>query len=146
MTTASDLHPPPANTSVARRPSDLRRFVGAFVLSVFTTLGLAGLAVLAYDVSHDGRILPGVRVGNVDLSGPDRQQAATALASGYSAYGDGQVVIRTDAGDVSIAYRAFSRRPDVDAMIDAAMDAGRTGTPLERAFARFDCPSGGPST
>lgn len=72
MTTASDLLPPPADTSVARRPSDLHRFVGAFVLSVFTTLGLAGAAVLAYDVSHDGRILPGVRVGSVDLSGLDR--------------------------------------------------------------------------
>lgn len=135
MTTAGDLLPPPTGTLVARRPSDLHRFLGAFVLSVFTTLGLAGAAILAYDASYDGRILPGVRVGSVDLSGLDRQQAATALASGYTAYGDGQVVIRTVAGDVSIAYREFSRRPDVEALIDAAMGAGRTGGLIERAFA-----------
>ena len=135
MTTASDLLPPPANTSVARRPNTLRRFAAAFVLSVLATIGLAGAAVLAYDTSYEGRILPGVHVGSVDLSGLDSQHAATALETGYSAYGDGQVVVRTVAGDVSIAYREFSRRPDVEALIDAAMGAGRTGNLLERAFA-----------
>ena len=135
MTTVSDLLPPSAGTSVAQRPRHIGRFAGAFVLSAFTTLGLTGAAVLAYDANLDGRILPGVRIGSVDLSGMDRQQAAIALESGYSAYGDGRVLIRTDAGDVSIAYREFSRRPDVEAMIDAAMGAGRDGSPLERAFA-----------
>jgi vancomycin resistance protein YoaR len=135
MTTASDLLPPPADTSVARRRGDLRGFIAAFVLSAFVTLGLAGAAVLAYDSSYDGRILPGVRVGSVDLSGLDRTGATTALAAGYSAYGEGRVVVRTVAGDVSIAYREFSRRPDVEALIDAAMSAGRTGNPLERALA-----------
>lgn len=138
MTTASELLPAPVDAPVdapvAHKPRLVRRFVGAFVVSVFVTLGLAGAAVLAFDVSHDGRILPGVRVGNVDLSGLDRGGAATALASGYSAYSDGQVVIQTDAGEVSIPYSAFSRRPDVEAMIDAAMVAGRTGAPIERAF------------
>ena len=135
MTTASDLLPPPTETAVARRPSDLRRFLGAFVLSAFTTLGLAGAAMLAYDASHEGRVLAGVRIGSVDLSGLDRQQAATALAAGYSAYGDGRVVIRTVAGDVSIAYSEFSRRPDVEAMTETAMGAGRAGSPMERALA-----------
>lgn len=138
MTPASELLPAPVDAPVdapvAHKPRLVRRFVGAFVVSVFVTLGLAGAAVLAFDVSHDGRILPGVRVGNVDLSGLDRGGAATALASGYSAYSDGQVVIQTDAGEVSIPYSAFSRRPDVEAMIDAAMVAGRTGAPIERAF------------
>ena len=142
MTTASDLLPAPVDTpvdapvdaTVTRRPHLVRRFVGAFVLSLLATLVLAGAAVLAFDASHDGRILPGVRVGTVDLSGLDRPAAAAALASGYTAYGDGQLVIQTDAGDVSIPYSAFSRRPDVNAMIDAAMAAGRSGALIERAF------------
>jgi vancomycin resistance protein YoaR len=146
MTTASDLLPAPVDAPVdtpvdapvdatgTRKPRLVRRFVGAFVLSLLVTLGLAGAAVLAFDVSHDGRILPGVRVGHVDLSGLDRQGAAAALASGYTAYGDGQLVIQTDAGDVAVPYSAFARRPDVEAMVDAAMVAGRTGAPIERAF------------
>ena len=134
MTTASDLLPPPADTSVARPPSDMRRFIGAFVLSAFATLGLAGVAILGYDASLDGRVLPGVRVGDVDLSGLSRFEATTALADAYSAYGEGRVLVRTAAGDVSVAYRDFSRRPDVDAMLDDAMSAGRIGNPLDRAF------------
>lgn len=150
MTTVSELFPPtadvspdlpadvpvdvPADVSVARRPSGLRRFVGAFVLSAFATLALAGAALLAYDASHDGRILPGVRVGGVDLSGLDRDAASAALSSAYSSYGSGRVVIRTDEGDVSIAYSEFSRRPDVEGMIDDAMRAGRTAGAIERAI------------
>ena len=134
MTTARDLFPSPAGTSEARRPNHVRHFVGAFVLSALISLGLAGVAVLAYDASHDGRVLSGVRVGTVDLSGLDRFEATTALASGYSAYADGQIVVRTDAGEVSIAYSEFSRRPDIDAMIDSAMGAGRSGSLIERAF------------
>ena len=135
MTTASDLLPPPASTSIAGRPRGRHRFIGAFLLSALTTLALAGAAVMAYDASLDGRILPGVRVGGVDLSGLDRFEASAALASGFGAYTDGQVVVRTVAGDVSVPYGEFSRRPDTDAMIAGALDAGRSGGPLERAFA-----------
>jgi vancomycin resistance protein YoaR len=133
MTAVSDLLPAPSDTSVDHRPSGLRRFVGAVVLSALATLGVAGAVVLAYDASHQGLILPGVHVGDVDLSGLDRAGAAAALASRYDSYGDGRLVIRTVAGDEPIAYRDISRRPGIDAMIDAAMAAGRTGGPLERA-------------
>ena len=134
MTTATDSLPQPADASVRRGSRGVRRFIAAFTLGALATLALAGAAVLAYDALHDGRVLPGVHVGAVDLSGLDRQEAAAALAAGYGAYGDGEVVVRTEAGDVSIPYREFSRRPDVDAMIDAAMAVGRSGSPIERAF------------
>ena len=134
MTTPSDQIGPAAEAPVERRPRVRRRFAGAFLLGALVTIALAGAAALAVDASYQGRILPGVRVGGVDLSGLDRQQAATALESSFGADGEGAVVIRTTAGDASVPFREFSRRPDIGAMIDAAMAAGRAAGPVERAF------------
>lgn len=92
-------------------------------------------ALLAYDASYDGRVLTGVGVGGVDLSGLDHDQASAALRAAFGGYSDGRVVIRTTAGDVSVAYHEFSRQADVEAMTDAAMQTGRAGNPIERAVA-----------
>jgi vancomycin resistance protein YoaR len=110
-----------------------RRLAGGFVIGLAASLALAGVALLAVDSQYDGRILPGVRVDRVDLSGLDRAGAAAALAPISDAFGDGRVSIRTVAPTVPITFAAFGRRADVDATIDEAMRAGRSGTVLERA-------------
>jgi vancomycin resistance protein YoaR len=112
-----------------------RRLLVGFVLGFVLTLAVAGGALYAYDSSFDGRVLGGVRVAGVDLSGLDYDQASATLASALGHYGDGRVVVRTTAGEVAVLYRDFSRRPDTAAMVDAAMQAGRSGTLVERAVA-----------
>ena len=116
-----------------RRRIWLRLLVG-FVLGVLLCLGVAGGSLLALDGQYEGRVLSGVHVAGVDLSGLDRAQASAALTSALAGYGEGQVVVQTSRGDVTVPYSAFSRRADVDAMVDQAMQTGRAGTPLERAF------------
>jgi Uncharacterized vancomycin resistance protein len=106
-----------------------------FALGFVLCLGLAGGGLFAYDANHDGRVLSGVVVGGVDLSGLDREQGVAALHAAFDGYADGRVVVRTAAGDVVVPYEAFSRRADVEAMVDEAMLAGRSGTLLERAVA-----------
>ncbi len=115
------------------RPRTWARLAIGFVLGLVACLGLASAALLAWDAGYQGRILPGVHVGGVDLSGLSRDQALAALGSAFAGYGEGHVVLHTDAGDVTVPYRAFSRRPDVESMTDEAMREGRGGTTLERA-------------
>ncbi len=116
-----------------RRRIWLRLLVG-FVLGVLLCLGVAGGSLLALDAQYEGRVLSGVHVAGVDLSGLDRAQASAALTTALAGYGEGQVVVQTSRGDVVVPYSAFARRADVDAMVDDAMQTGRVGTPLERAF------------
>ena len=131
---AQDAGAPGADSVVTpRRIRTGRRVLAGFLTGLLLCLGVAGAGLLAWDATYEGRVLPGVRVGSVDLSGLDRAQAVAALAAAYHGYDAGRVVIRTEAGDVSVPYSAFSRRADTQAMVDAAMGTGRTGTILERS-------------
>jgi vancomycin resistance protein YoaR len=117
------------------RPHVWRRLVVGFVLGFLLAMALAAGGLLAYDASHEGRALAGVSVGGVDLSGMDYEAASATLEAAFAGYGEGQVIVETTAGDVTIPYADFDRRPDIPAMVDAAMAAGRSGTVLERAVA-----------
>ena len=101
-------------------------FAVAFVLGLVTVVAVAGSGLAAWDSGYQERVLPGVRVGSVDLSGLDRAAATAALQAAF-AYGQGNLVLRTPSGDISIPYSAFGRRADVDALVDAAMQSGRGG-------------------
>ena len=43
----------------------------AFFAGLIAATALGAGALYAYDQQYTGRIVPGVRIGNVDLSGPD---------------------------------------------------------------------------
>ncbi len=137
MAAIDEVLSPPVNApDVPRarsRPRLWPRLLIGFVLGLGACLGLATTALLAWDSGYQGRILPGVHVGGVDLSGLDHDQAVAALGTAFAGYGEGRVVLHTDAGDVTVPYRTFSRRPDVEHMTDQAMADGRDGTTLERA-------------
>ena len=120
MTTTSETLPPATDVSTIAR----RRWVPFLVafgigLVAVLVIGVAGL--YAYDAAFDGRILPGVRVGTVDVSGMDRAQATTALEAAYGGLAKGEVVVHTALGDRSIPYSSFGRGPDLNTMIDQAM-------------------------
>ena len=134
MTTLVDVLTPEGESSVAPHRRVWVRLLVGFGVGFVLALGLAAAALLAYDAGYDGRILPGVHVGDVDVSGLSHTQASEALSSAFP-YDDGRVVVRTVADDLSVDYGEFARRADVEAMIAAAMGAGRTGSPFERAVA-----------
>jgi hypothetical protein len=107
----------------------------AFVVGFVVCLLIAGGALLAHDASLDRRVLPGVSVGGVDLSGLDRAGATTALTGAFGHLAEGRVVVRTTAGDVALPFADFARRAEIDAMVDEALRTGRSGTLVERAVA-----------
>lgn len=134
MATIGDVIVPqaPSETATARRrwPLVAAAFLIGFVLAVVLALG--GLA--AWDRTYDGRVLPGVHVGAVDLSGMDRASAAGALMAAYP-LADGRLVVHLPGHDITIPYVALGRRLETDEALDAAMAAGREGTVIERAIA-----------
>lgn len=103
-------------------------------------LGLAGLLALlalggltlGFVITYADRVLPGVRVGGVDVSGLDRAEASSRLAVAFASPQDGRIVLRTGEGGRTIRYTDVRRRPDVDGMVGAAFAVGRTGDLLTR--------------
>jgi vancomycin resistance protein YoaR len=137
--TMPDLDPaapePEPAAGAPRHPSAARRFGLAFALGILASLVLAAGSLAAYDAQHDGRILPGVRVGTTDLSGLDAEAATQALTTAYAPLGEGEVVLTAGESTVRIPFAAFDRRVDVEAMVALAMAVGRSGSPVDRAVA-----------
>ena len=75
-------------------------FAAGFVL----TLALAAAALLAYDANHQGRILHGVRVGGVELSGSIVSRRRRRSGRAFGAYSTGRVVVHTTSGDVTVPF------------------------------------------
>lgn len=134
MTTAAP-EPVEITTEHIRRPSTRTRFVVAFLVGLLAAMALGVGAMAAYDQQYEGRILPGVRVGLVDLSGLD---AATATARLDAEYGDlrlGELIIAGPDGPKRVPYRAVGRRADIDGLVADAMAIGRDGNLIEQAVA-----------
>ena len=139
MTATSDIQQPaleaPISDAVPRSGARIwRRLLIAFLLGLVLSFAAAAAALLAWDLGFEGRVLPGVRVGTTDLSGLDRAAATAALQQAYGEFGVGQVVIHSIAGDLVVPYSAFSRRLEVDALVDRALQAGRNGSVADRAI------------
>ncbi len=117
------------------RPTPWLRFGLAFALGLVAVLLIGAAALFAYDQQFAGRILPGVHVGSVDLSGMSPDAARVELDRAYGSLADGRIVIDGVGGQEVITYAEVARRPDVDALIAGAMAVGRTGSPLDRALA-----------
>jgi vancomycin resistance protein YoaR len=110
-------------------------FLFAFAIAVVAFLALGTAVALGVSQMYDGRILPSVHVGSVDLSGLTREQAVVKLTADYGYLSDGQVTVETPVGTAKITYKEIGRGPDVDSMADAALEVGHQGDPIANAAA-----------
>ena len=109
---------------VLRPGRGARRFlIGSLVGVLFVLVGL-----IAYRESYAGRIMPGVQVGGVDVSGLTRAEAREALVAAFGPLEDGAVTVHSEVGDVVLPYDRLGRTVDIDAMVDQAAVVGRGGT------------------
>ena len=122
-------------TSPPRRLSIRMRFAVAFLVGLLVALGVGAGALYAYDQQYLGRVLPGVRVGGVDLSGLDPATAADRLRIEFASLGEGEIKLTGPAGGRTISYAEIGRGPDIEAMVTEALAIGRDGTAVERAIA-----------
>lgn len=121
---------PEALALPARQPWG--RFGAAFVFGLLAILAVATGAMTAFERSYEGRILPGIHVGSVDLTGLSTAQAATRLNAAYGSLTDGELAVVGGDASTSINYSDVERRLDVDAVIAEAMAVGRAGSLAER--------------
>jgi vancomycin resistance protein YoaR len=125
-----------ADTPITGAPAHrtATRFLVAFLAGILGVLALGAGALFAYDRQYDGRILPGVRVGSVDLSGLAPNDARSRLAAGYASLGAGELVLTAGDRRVVVPYAELDRRLDTDGLLDEALAAGRGGDGLERVI------------
>ncbi len=134
MAIADEVLTQPVEATASSRPRIWLRLAIGFVVGLVLVAGAASAGLYAWDQGYEGRVLPGVTAGGVDLSGMNRDQATTALDQAYASVSSGQVVIATDAGDLTVPYASFGRRVNTGDMVDAALRAGREGTTAERVL------------
>lgn len=114
-----------------RRRSLLRRFAVSFVLGILLVLGVGVGAMYAWGQQYDGRVLPGVRIGDTDLGGLTRDQAEAKIAAAYGWLGQGQITLTGPEGETTtITFADLGRGPATTALLDAALQAGREGEPF----------------
>ena len=107
----------------------------AFTFGLLAVLTVSAGALAAFESSNEGRILPGIHAGSVDLSGLTPAVAAGRLRDAYASLGDGTLVLRAAGIERTVTYADLGRRIDVDAMVAAAMNIGRDGPVIDRIAA-----------
>jgi vancomycin resistance protein YoaR len=122
----------PRAASKPRSPNSMvsARFVAGFAVGIFGALFLASFAVLGLSRAYDGKIMPNVRAGAVDVSGLTRDEAISAIDAQYASLGQGKVTITTPVGTDTITYQQAGRGPDSAAMADAALEVGHGDNPV----------------
>ena len=119
------------------------RLVVGFALGAFGALFLAAAAVFGLSRAYDGKILPGVHAGSLDLSGLTRDEAVSEIDSTYAYLGQGKITLTTPVGTETITYAQAGRGPDAAVMADLAMAEGRGNDPLSSAASTLRTFTGG---
>ena len=124
---------------VARARSKRRRALGAVRLALAFAVGAIAFLVLVTAVAliafnaYSNRVVPGVRIGSVDVSGLNRDQVIAKLQTAYAYLGQGEAKVTTPVGVATITYQQAGRAADVEFMADAAMRIGHTGYLIDDA-------------
>jgi vancomycin resistance protein YoaR len=121
-----------APSAPSGRGHAVRRFATAFAFGALGVLAVSAGALAAFESSNTGRILPGVHVQAVDLSGLTGPEARARLMDSFGTLADGELVLEADGRIRTITYDSVGRRLDVDSIVERALAVGRAGATLER--------------
>jgi hypothetical protein len=105
-------------------------FVATLAVSTLSFLLLFAVVALGLSAYYSTRVIPGVHVGSVDVSGLSRDEVIAKLQTSYAYLGQGEVTVTTPVGAATITYQEVGRGPDLEVMADAAMSVGHTDHPI----------------
>ena len=110
----------------------MRRMGFTFGVTLLAVVLFGSAFAVGYARVNEGRVLPGVDVGGVALSGLDRPSAAARLRQSLPDLSLGNLVI--DIGDTtkSLPFSAIGRGYDMDFMLDQALGVGRASNFVEQ--------------
>jgi vancomycin resistance protein YoaR len=117
------------------------RVLGVAILLAVLVAALAIGAAFAFDRAYEGRVLPGVSVAGVDVSGLDKAQLRQRLAAISILPGSLELV--SDGRRVTVSPADLGATVDVDAAVAAALAVGRASGPLADAPERIAVWRGG---
>lgn len=120
-----------------RTPRARRSFAIGFIGTLLVGLIALTAVSAAVAATSRGTVLPGVRVGGVDLTGLDRSAAAARLAEGLPSLSTGQAVVVADGIESVVTFEELGRGYETEAMLDAAFAVGREGGLLADGIERL---------
>jgi vancomycin resistance protein YoaR len=105
-----------------------RRWIPAGILLMLILAGLAIAAAFAFDRAYEGRVLPGVSVAGVDVSGLSEADLRTRLTELQPL--PSSVEIASDGRRVTVSPGALGASVDLDGAVAAALASGRASGAL----------------
>jgi lipoprotein-anchoring transpeptidase ErfK/SrfK len=111
--------------------------VGAVAGVLALTLGGVAYAAYRYELSQADRILPGVRVGGVDVSGMTRAEATAAIWRRMDAELDRELTVFVAGRHVTVSARDLGRRAYVRHAVNEALELSDRLGWVERAWHRL---------
>jgi vancomycin resistance protein YoaR len=124
MTTRSDPYAIRYATA-ASRGRNWRRGAFTFLLTLVAIMVFAVSFAVGYARVNEGKVLPGVDVAGISVSGLTRPQAAAKLAESLPALNTGNLVININGTQKTVSYASFNRDYDVNFMLNQALALGR---------------------
>ena len=114
--------------------------IAAIALAAIIAVGIGGGAI----IGHGKTIHPGMALGDVELGGMTKSEAAAALAAaGWESRDFGSVKVQLPAGyEFSISAEEAGLTMDCTQAAEAAYDFGHSGNPIKDLFAYFKCIGG----
>jgi vancomycin resistance protein YoaR len=109
-----------------------RNLLLSFLLTLLAVAVFAGAFAVGYGAIHAGKVLPGVHVGGVSLSGLDRPSAEAALRERLPSLQSGHLTVYFANVEQRISYAAIERDYDMPVMLDQAFAVGHSGTFLDQ--------------
>jgi vancomycin resistance protein YoaR len=107
---------------------------GAIALTLALIVLVLVLAALADRIVHDGKVLPGVSAGGVDLSGKTEHQAQGALEAKVARLMRRPITVRAGGRQLGVQPSVIGLKVDVPATVRAARRAGRSGNVINQVF------------
>jgi vancomycin resistance protein YoaR len=135
MTTLTSALARPA--TLFRSGSPRRGFLLGFLGTLAAAIMLLAAISIGVSVAHAGRIMPGVRVGGVEVGGLDRAAATSRLEAQLPSLADGSLTVRIGEEAVQVPLADLRRAYEMDRMLDAAYGVARSGDLLADALARI---------
>ena len=111
--------------------------VGLVAVVLILALGGVAFATFRYEQANADRLLAGITVGGVDVSGLTRTEALAAVRVRARADLDREIVVVVGDKRFTTTARALGRRAWVARAVDEAIDASARVGWVERAWRRF---------